>query len=106
MRWKSRRISKIRFSIKKKFNIFHIVKYKRKFQCSYPWQICNSKKLELDRYVYNAKTRKFYPNEGYEYDKAYVDRISALVKNKINFSGQTVDNNYYQVLFGPDDDNG
>lgn len=66
----------------------------------------NSYSWATERGKYNAKTRKFYPNEGYEYDKAYVDRISALVKNKINFSGQTVDNNYYQVLFGPDDDNG
>lgn len=63
----------------------------------------NSYSWATERGKYNAKTRKFYPNEGYEYDKAYVDRISGIVKNKINFSGQAVDNNYYQVLFGPDE---
>lgn len=60
----------------------------------------NSYSWATERGKYNARTRKFYPNEGYEYDKAYVDRISGIVKNKINFSGQVVDNNYYQVLFG------
>lgn len=64
----------------------------------------NSYSWATERGKYNARTRKFYPNEGYEYDKAYVDRISGIVKNKINFSGQAVDNNYYQALFGPDED--
>lgn len=63
----------------------------------------NSYSWATERGKYNARTRKFYPNEGYEYDKAYVDRISGIVKNKISFSGQAVDNNYYQVLFGPDE---
>ncbi|MGN0638824.1 MAG: sulfatase-like hydrolase/transferase [Huintestinicola sp.] len=65
--------------------------------------VWNSYSWATERGKYNARTRKFYPNEGYEYDKAYVDRISGLVKNKINFSGQVVDNNYYQVLFGADE---
>ncbi|MGN0675523.1 MAG: LTA synthase family protein [Oscillospiraceae bacterium] len=61
----------------------------------------NSYSWATERGKYNAKTREFFPNDGYEYDKEYVDRISDIVKNKINFSSQAADTNYYQLIFGP-----
>lgn len=59
---------------------------------SYSWATVRGK--------YNAKTRQYFPNEGYEYDQEYIDRISNIVKNKIKFSGSVADNDYYRVIFG------
>jgi len=39
------------------------------------------------------------PNES-----AYVDRITQIVGNKLNFSLKVVENDYYGHLFGPDED--
>lgn len=64
--------------------------------------VWNSHSWATVRGKYNAKTRQYFPNEGYEYDQAYIDRISAIVKNKIRFSGSVADNDYYRVLFGDD----
>lgn len=53
---------------------------------------------------YNAGSRSFTPNYGYQYDKEYIDRINSIVKNKIYFSGQAVKTDYYGIIFGKDTD--
>ena len=55
------------------------------------------------RGTYNAATGEYTWNEGYEYDEEYVERISAIVANKISFSKLVVSTDYYAVLFGEDD---
>lgn len=52
---------------------------------------------------YDSSTNTFYPNEGSSADEAYVERINALVANKISFSSKVVSTDYYNVLFGSDD---
>lgn len=51
---------------------------------------------------YDAIGEKFYLNEGEDVDDEYVERISAKVANKITFSRNVVENDYYNVLFGED----
>ena len=51
---------------------------------------------------YDSKEQKFYPNKGKKVDKEYVERIKNIVKNKITFSKNTIDNDYYGILFGKD----
>lgn len=53
---------------------------------------------------YDSATSTYYPNEGYENDEAYVSRINRIVANRINFSAQVVDTDYYRTLFGNDND--
>lgn len=57
-----------------------------------------------DQGKYDSATSTYYPNEGYENDQTYVDRINRIVANKINFSNQVVNTDYYRVLFGDDTD--
>lgn len=52
---------------------------------------------------YNASTEEFTPNDGYAYDQAYVDSVSQIVENKLLMSRAIMDNDYYGLLFGPDD---
>ena len=53
-----------------------------------------------DRGKYDSTTGKYYPNEGYEDDPAYVERIGQIVANKINYSGSAVRYDYFGYLFG------
>lgn len=56
-----------------------------------------------ERGIYDAKNKKFYPNEGYEdTDDEYIKTITSIVKNKITFSKGILNNDYYGVLFGKD----
>lgn len=48
---------------------------------------------------YDANKNTFYPNEGSRADDAYVDRIKTIVSNKLTYSGQALDNDYFEVLF-------
>lgn len=49
---------------------------------------------------YNAVDNTFYPNEGSKADDAYVERIKSIVSNKLTYSEQVVEKNYFQILFG------
>lgn len=49
---------------------------------------------------YDSTTGTYYPNEGYTEDEDYISRIKQLVSNKLNFSGQVIDKDYYRYLFG------
>ena len=55
-----------------------------------------------ERGKYSAASETFYPNEGFEDDEAYVERINNIVANKIAFSNSVIKNNYYEALFGKD----
>ncbi|MCM1579124.1 MAG: sulfatase-like hydrolase/transferase [Ruminococcus sp.] len=52
---------------------------------------------------YNSKTKQFTPLPGYTYDKDYVSSVNAVVKNKIYYSKQVVNCDYYGALFGKDE---
>ena len=55
-----------------------------------------------ERGKYDSSTGTYYPNDGYENDENYINRINRIVTNKINFSSQVVDTDYYRILFGDD----
>lgn len=55
-----------------------------------------------ERGKYDSSTGTYYPNDGYENDENYINRINRIVTNKINFSSQVVDTDYYRILFGND----
>lgn len=54
---------------------------------------------------YDASTGKYYPNEGYKKDKKYIEKMSQIVANKLKFSKDVVNSDYYRELFGADPDN-
>lgn len=64
----------------------------------------NNYSWRTERGSYYASSKKFYPNEGYEYDKKYVERINSIVRNRIYYSGQVVACDYFATIFGKDTD--
>ncbi len=54
---------------------------------------------------YDASTGKYYPNEGYKKDKKYIEKMNQIVTNKLKFSKDVVNSDYYRELFGEDPDN-
>ena len=61
------------------------------------WPNCSWK---TDLGSYNAKTGKFTPVEGAEIPDGYKERIDAIVRQKIRFSDEVLDLDYYDILFG------
>ena len=67
-----------------------------------------------DRGYFNAKTREYTPKEGCSYDgandsrfssdKEYVAYINTIVKNKMIFSQNVPLCDYYEIVFGEDED--
>jgi phosphoglycerol transferase MdoB-like AlkP superfamily enzyme len=60
-----------------------------------------------DAGYYNAKTRKFTPNEGIEVDNSYVSTMNKVVSNKFKYSAKILERDYYgylqkQLLIWPD----
>ena len=53
---------------------------------------------------YDSAREVFYPNEGYDNDQSYVDRINQIVANKLSYSGKVVDYDYFGYLFGNSSD--
>ena len=51
---------------------------------------------------YNTASGEFFPAEGENPDEEYVERISQIVQNRLSFSDQVVENDYYGILFGED----
>ena len=51
-----------------------------------------------DKGSYDSSTRKFTPDEGVEVDQAYVDRISGIVYNKIYYSREAQNTDYFNYL--------
>lgn len=60
------------------------------------WNLTASWKT--DKGYYNASTGKFTPKEGVEVEDGYIDRINAIVYNKINFSREVAYRNYYNSI--------
>lgn len=58
-----------------------------------------------DKGRYNSKTKEYTPTNGEAYSSEYVKNINNMVKNKIYFSKQTVNSDYYGALFGKKQDN-
>ncbi len=51
---------------------------------------------------YDASTGEFEPFEGETVDDEYIDQIKTMVSNKVSFSKQVVQTDYYRILFGED----
>ena len=67
-----------------------------------PLVIWNNYSWVTDKGKYDANEDKFYPAEGVTEDTAYIERINKIVANKIAFSANAIDNDYYRELFGED----
>lgn len=72
------------------------------FSDAEPIVLWNTYSWVTDKGKYDASEQTFYPNDGVEVDDTYITRISRIVANKLNFSRQVVDNDYYGILFGDD----
>lgn len=68
-----------------------------------PLVIWNNYSWLTDKGSYNSRTKTFTPAEGSSCGNEYAGIINRIVRNKIYYSYQTVDNDYYGALFGPDD---
>lgn len=53
---------------------------------------------KTDKGTYDSGFRTFTPAEGVEVDDSYVDRIKAIVSNKISYSREVQNLKYFQVL--------
>ena len=60
----------------------------------------NNQSWITDKGKYDSKSKKFTANKGAKTDDAYVENIKKIVANKISFSDQVLENDYYRVLFG------
>ena len=56
-----------------------------------------------DRGFYDAATDSYYPRDGYDDDPAYVREISRIVENKMLLCSTIIENDYFGLLFGPDE---
>ena len=48
--------------------------------------------------MFNAEKGKFIPKEGVEIEDGYVDRIKAIVSNKIKFSREAANIDYFNYV--------
>ena len=53
---------------------------------------------KTDKGTYEAESRTFTPAEGADVEDGYVDRIKAIVSNKISYSREVQNMKYFQVL--------
>ena len=53
---------------------------------------------KTEKGCYDSSTGKFTPAEGVEVEEGYVDRISAIVSNKIYYSREVQKMDYFQIL--------
>ena len=51
---------------------------------------------------YDVASGEFLPAEGEDGDEEYVERTSQIVRNRLSFSDQVVEHDYYRILFGED----
>ncbi len=51
-----------------------------------------------DKGTYDVSTRTFIPREGVTVEEGYVERISALVSNKITYSNSVLNHNFFNYL--------
>lgn len=72
------------------------------FSDAEPLVIWNTYNWVTDKGKYDSFSEIFYPNEGVQIEEGYVERINKQVANKIAFSRNVIDNDYYGILFGED----
>ena len=53
---------------------------------------------KTDKGLFNSETGKFTPAEGVSVESGYVDRIKALVQNKIHYSREVQQTDYFNYL--------
>lgn len=70
------------------------------FSDAAPLVLWNDRSWMTDKGKYDAGTKKFTPNKGETVDDSYVENIKKIVSNKISFSDQILEKDYYRVLFG------
>ena len=51
-----------------------------------------------DAGFYNARTKKFTPNDGVEIDDSYISTMNKIVSNKIKYSARILEEDYYGYL--------
>lgn len=73
------------------------------FSDAEPIVLWNDYSWVTERGKYDALEGTYYPNAGYEEDEAYISRIKQIVSNKINYSDEALQTDYFGVLFGEDD---
>lgn len=70
------------------------------FSDAEPIVLWNNRSWATTKGKYDAAEDSFIPNEGETADEAYIERMKTIVSNKLTYSSQVVDKNYYEVLFG------
>ncbi|MCF0142233.1 MAG: hypothetical protein HUJ75_02525, partial [Parasporobacterium sp.] len=72
--------------------------------------VWNSFSWKSEQGWYNSGLDEFYPSDGCTLSgdelEAYIQRINNSVANKISFSDQVIEKDYYGLLFGADPDAG
>ncbi|MCD8053109.1 MAG: LTA synthase family protein [Lachnospiraceae bacterium] len=71
-----------------------------------PLVLWNDYSFITDKGVYDAATGEFTANEGETVDDSYVESIRTIVSNKISFSSQVMEYDYYATIFGEDPETG
>lgn len=61
--------------------------------------IFQNRSFITDRGRYNSITNEFIPNDGFEVDDEYIQRMSAIVNSKFYYSTMILDNDYYSKIF-------
>ena len=69
------------------------------FSDAAPLVLWNNRSWITDKGRYDARTKEFTPNKGVKVDDSYVENMKKIVSNKITFSDQILENDYYRVLF-------
>ena len=70
------------------------------FSDAEPLVLWNNQSWITEKGKYDAKTKTFTANEGVNVDDAFVENMKKIVSNKINFSDQVLEHDYYRILFG------
>ncbi len=70
------------------------------FSDAEPIVVWNNYTWVTEQGKFDSMEYEYTPNPGFEYDEDYISRISSIVSNKINFSREVVDKDYYGYLFG------
>ena len=69
------------------------------FSDATPLVLWNNRSWITDKGRYDASTKEFTPNKGIKVDDSYVENMKKIVSNKITFSDQILENDYYRILF-------
>lgn len=70
------------------------------FSDATPLVLWNNRSWITEKGRYDARTKEFIPNKGVKEDESYVETVKKIVSNKIAFSDQILEKDYYRVLFG------